>query len=300
MIEGNPGTTLLDAVRAWPTPLVNDAHNNNNNPGQQARNDPQLNVVAGSWGDFPTPWPTPTVAADRKSTRAMSPFPEGYSSPPGLEQAAELAMGVVPHDAPAPLPVWLERYRNAPSDFPTPSATEYGSSQNGINGKGGAFERPSAGTPSLSTAARKGALPGGAKGVLNPFFVEALMGWPLGWSDPEVPAGRSVPFPPPPRDTEGWARYLAENPEAIPAVPSDAVERRIDRLRACGNGVVPQQAAAAFGELFDALGVANAHEALVAAMQRGLAPMLQWQRDRVEAYAEVAMRGWKNCWRARG
>lgn len=143
-------------------------------------------------------------------------------------------------------------------DFPTPSATEYGSSQNGINGKGGAFERPSAGTPSLSTAARKGALPGGAKGVLNPFFVEALMGWPLGWSDPETPAGRSVPFPPPPRDTEGWARYLAENPEAIPAVPSDAVERRIDRLRACGNGVVPAQAAAAFCELFDALGVAPA------------------------------------------
>jgi hypothetical protein len=142
------------------------------------------------------------------------------------------------------------------ADFPTPSATEYGSSQNGINGKGGEFERPSAGTPSLSTAARKGALPGGAKGVLNPGFVEALMGWPLGWSDPEAPAGRSVPFPPPPRDTDGWARYLAENPEAIPAVPSGAVRRRVDRLRACGNGVVPAQAAAAFGELFGALGFA--------------------------------------------
>ena len=43
--------------------------------------------------------------------------------------------------------------------LPTPAGTEYGSSQNGINGKGGAFERPSAGTPSLGTAARKGLLP---------------------------------------------------------------------------------------------------------------------------------------------
>jgi hypothetical protein len=43
--------------------------------------------------------------------------------------------------------------------LPTPAATEYGSSQNGINGKGGRFERPSAGTPSLATMARKGLLP---------------------------------------------------------------------------------------------------------------------------------------------
>src|SRR5262245_45554707 len=33
--------------------------------------------------------------------------------------------------------------------WPTPTAEPYGSSQNGINGKGGAFERPSANTPSL-------------------------------------------------------------------------------------------------------------------------------------------------------
>jgi hypothetical protein len=42
--------------------------------------------------------------------------------------------------------------------LPTPSASEYGTSQNGINGKGGAKERPSAGTPSLTTRARSGEL----------------------------------------------------------------------------------------------------------------------------------------------
>lgn len=44
-------------------------------------------------------------------------------------------------------------------DYPTPSASSYGSSQNGINGKGGEFERSSAGTPSLETMARKGMFP---------------------------------------------------------------------------------------------------------------------------------------------
>jgi len=40
------------------------------------------------------------------------------------------------------------------SYWPTPTATPYGSSQNGINGKGGANERPSAGTLSLENQAR--------------------------------------------------------------------------------------------------------------------------------------------------
>lgn len=42
--------------------------------------------------------------------------------------------------------------------LPTPSASQYGSSQNGINGVGGENERPSAGRPSLMTAAREGSL----------------------------------------------------------------------------------------------------------------------------------------------
>lgn len=45
------------------------------------------------------------------------------------------------------------------ASLPTPSASQYGSSQNGINGKGGENERPSAGTASLTTMARTGMLP---------------------------------------------------------------------------------------------------------------------------------------------
>src|ERR1051326_1968161 len=43
--------------------------------------------------------------------------------------------------------------------LPTPTASQYGSSQNGINGRGGANERPSAGTPSLYQLAARGRLP---------------------------------------------------------------------------------------------------------------------------------------------
>lgn len=43
--------------------------------------------------------------------------------------------------------------------YPTPSATDCGSSQNGVNGVGGENERPSAGTPSLTTMARRGEFP---------------------------------------------------------------------------------------------------------------------------------------------
>lgn len=110
------------------------------------------------------------------------------------------------------------------SCWPTPTASDYGSSQNGCNGIGGEFERPSANTASLSTIARnwptqtagdakasgsrnlmgsnahlglslrdavtsgtstvsRRARPGSPDGmVLNPLFVEALMGLPGGWT----------------------------------------------------------------------------------------------------------------------
>jgi hypothetical protein len=68
--------------------------------------------------------------------------------------------------------------------WPTPSATPYGSSQNGINGKGGEFERPSAATPSLETRAKR------EGGVLNADWVEALMGAPIGWTGLPAPVTR--------------------------------------------------------------------------------------------------------------
>jgi hypothetical protein len=61
-------------------------------------------------------------------------------------------------------------------EWPTPSASDYGSSNNGCP-HDGREAYATAGKPSLSTSARA------AGGTLNPAWVEALMGFPLGWTD---------------------------------------------------------------------------------------------------------------------
>ena len=81
---------------------------------------------------------------------------------------------------------------------PTPSAAKYGSGQNGINGRGGAFERPSAGTPSLWTMAQS------MGGVLDPRWLEWTMGLPPGWTElggvsSETPLSRTLPSTSPAR-----------------------------------------------------------------------------------------------------
>ncbi len=61
------------------------------------------------------------------------------------------------------------------------------------------------------------------------------------------------PFPPGPDDLDGWRQLLIERPDVEPAIRRDAhgLAGRVDRLRALGNGVVPQQAELAFRELWE-------------------------------------------------
>jgi DNA (cytosine-5)-methyltransferase 1 len=75
-------------------------------------------------------------------------------------------------------------------------------------------------------------------------------------------AGVGYGFPPGPEDSAGWRSTLAVRPDLAPAVePSvrgmaDGVARglgRADQLHILGNGVVPQQAAYAFGILTEAI-----------------------------------------------
>ena len=60
--------------------------------------------------------------------------------------------------------------------WPTPTASEYGTSNNGCPGDG-REEYATKGKPSLSTHARR------EGGILNPDWVETLMGLPVGWTD---------------------------------------------------------------------------------------------------------------------
>jgi len=90
-------------------------------------------------------WPTPTAATNRKSTRAMTASKDngrrsggGQSSPPALEQAVELAEGIIPKELEG---IPFEDLPEATRDmFPTPTATE----RSGINpntGKGGGLSK---------------------------------------------------------------------------------------------------------------------------------------------------------------
>ncbi|MDN2565269.1 DNA cytosine methyltransferase [Aquibium sp. A9E412] len=63
--------------------------------------------------------------------------------------------------------------------------------------------------------------------------------------------GERPAWPPGPGDADGWERYLASAPDLEPAVRrgADGLAHRVDRLRLCGNGVVPLVAAHALRTL---------------------------------------------------
>ena len=99
---------------------------------------------------------------------SVDPAPSSSNAPPASERAGSpscsspLPMrGTMLRGRVTSLPPRQERHIVGPGSswsrgmYPTPTASRYGSSQNGINGKGGEMERPSAGTPSLATWARR-------------------------------------------------------------------------------------------------------------------------------------------------
>ena len=72
---------------------------------------------------------------------------------------------------------------------------------------------------------------GNTQGQLSPDWVEWLMGWPIGWT-------RLEPIE---LDERGWETDPADNPGDIPRVAT-GIKARADRLKAIGNGQVPQAA----------------------------------------------------------
>jgi len=197
-LSSHTGMMLTDAIRSWPTPTTApDAENR----GSNVRRGPA------SLGPMAKGWASPCAGDSKKGA---DPSPRSDGPWPRSELPTQAAAWATPVASPRA----NRTHKEAPSVaagshgahlstqavlFPTPAATRYGSSQNGINGRGGENERPSAGTPSLHTAAAQGALPslrdpttstGGERTCkhgrklslrLNPAFVAALMGFPIDW-----------------------------------------------------------------------------------------------------------------------
>ena len=77
-----------------------------------------------------------------------------------------------------------------------------------------------------------------SKGALNPTWVEWLMGWPIGWTSMDAIEGL---------DWRGWETDPADEGE-VPRVAT-GIKHRVGRLKAIGNGQVPQVAAMAWNIL---------------------------------------------------
>lgn len=211
------GITLLDAVRLWPTPTAADAEWTS--PAY-----PQGNPTLAGAARWPTPkasaahsgrprpqdrgdlqaavlWPTPTAANpnDREDLASWQ-----------ARKTRELAKGRNGNGIGTPLAVAVRLW-------PTPTASDG-------SGKGG----------SLRDRGHRSNLPDrmaqaqGTGTLLNPAWVEALMGFPQGWTDPLTRAAG-------PR-RRGRRRTRGSRPAPSPG----GQPGRAARLSRLGNAVVPQ------------------------------------------------------------
>jgi hypothetical protein len=169
-----PGSSFSPIQQRWPTPMVKDAQSAARGTTQTQIMHPGV-TLTDAMRKFPTP-----AARDYRQANALE--HEGHEDQ---------------------LPNFVAKM------FPTPAACQYGQNQGGAMGKVGPIR------DSLETLARSGKLPfppspltatDGANIspdspkprlpslVLNPCFVEALMGLPIGWTDCEravMPSCRS-------------------------------------------------------------------------------------------------------------
>lgn len=151
-------------------------------------------------------WPTPRVAVNRSSRKSL--VLNQHWSAPGLEQAAELSLGILPREyqdeselTPGAARLWATR----PQAWPTPTARDHksGKASEATHGRNsrplsevvtraeaerlptphahcytGPGHQGRHGTPNLQTVVADS-----ASGQLNPDWVELLMGFPHGWTN---------------------------------------------------------------------------------------------------------------------
>jgi hypothetical protein len=163
MMRGNP--TLQGQARLWPTPTSQDARSSGTAAyPETSTHKPGTTLTDAAREDR---WSTPRARADRSSRKALT---QRHWSQPSLEQMAELAAGEIPRELASPdeLTPRARRIYEAGGTTPGTASRESGTT-----------------TPSPSGPPDPPTAPAGppCRRVLNPRFVEMLMGWVPGWTD---------------------------------------------------------------------------------------------------------------------
>lgn len=236
--------TLESGGGAWPTPTVNTRPNEGNvrllrkqvlegklseEEATQMLNGKSPFSAQGAVQAWPTPSVTDSGGGIAKDTEISESGAYSRKNKDGVRWGVPLRDAVPAHE----------------KKWPTPTASDH---------KGGTD------TPRKDTGVSRNdrldhCLEPGQTGKLNPDWVEWLMGWPIGWTSLD-----SINI-----DHKGWwrccmsvepARYWEKDPADIPVgekyhTPrlTTKKEYRAERLKACGNGQVPQQLLLAWKQL---------------------------------------------------
>jgi len=163
--------TVESGCSFWPTPdaSVSVGYNQSPSPGAAVR--PSLGLMAKTW-------PTPTSAAQRRSRSSLL---AKHWAAPGLEQIAELAIGILPREYTNESEIQGAARAIGARTWPTPTAGDAKTTS-------AAFYSTESGRHSGTTLCDAAGVSHPARTpstdgmVLNPRFVEALMGFPDGWT----------------------------------------------------------------------------------------------------------------------
>ena len=227
----NFGINLQDAVKLFPTPSTQEIEHPDievTETGRRKHKDPNAKYPDNSinLADTVKMFPTPTASersginpntgngAGLSKTVKLWPTPDasqrGTRKPESLQRRLDEGH-----------PIDLE---DAVNTYPTPTARDWkdtrGMAFEGINPDGSRRDRTDLLSTRIYSTEKK-------EGKLNPDWVELLMGWPLGWTS--LTPMSEVVF-------RGWD---AGWEDGVPRVDVN-IEERANRLKAIGNGQVPQ------------------------------------------------------------
>lgn len=132
----------------------------------------------------------------------------------------------------------------------TPRADEY----KGTGPKGSKSQQHQLDKGYLNAQVEEIADTGKSSESLNADWEELLMGWPIGWSDPDRNCDSVFPGWP---TGQTFEQFAYEPPRTRPRAEMMPASKRNARVKMLGNGVVPQCATSAFIRLLSELGVAS-------------------------------------------